>query len=235
MIEMTNVSKIYQTGKISSKALDQISLTIDQGEYVLLTGRSGSGKSTLLNILSGVDHLTEGSVRINQQEITSLNEEELSSWRGKELGIIFQFFQLIPTLSVMENLLLPMDLVNTVAKDKRERKAMELLKLVGLSEHRDKLPNALSGGEQQRVAIARALANDASILLADEPTGNLDSANAESIFELLRTLHQQGKTIVMVTHEREIIEGATRKITVNDGTIIEDIKVGGWSHVLAAV
>lgn len=235
MIEMTNVSKIYQTGKIASKALDQISLTITPGEYVLLTGRSGSGKSTLLNILSGVDHLTEGSVQINQQEITSLSEEELSRWRGKELGIIFQFFQLIPTLSVMENLLLPMDLVNTIPKDRRESKALELLKLVGLSNHQDKLPSALSGGEQQRVAIARALANDASIILADEPTGNLDSVNAEIIFELLRTLHKQGRTIVMVTHEREIIAGATRKITLNDGTIIEDIKLGGWEHVLAAV
>ena len=235
MIEMTKVSKVYQTGKVASKALKQISLTINEGEYVLLTGRSGSGKSTLLNILSGVDQLTEGKVQINQQEINTLSEEELSRWRGKELGIIFQFFQLIPTLSVLENILLPMDLVGVVPTAEREAKAIQLLELVGLEKHQDKLPSALSGGEQQRVAIARALANDASLILADEPTGNLDSANAESIFQLLRKLHHQGKTIVMVTHEREIIEGATRKITMKDGSIIEDITIGGWDHVLAAV
>lgn len=235
MIEMTKVSKVYQTGKVASRALNDISLMINEGEYVLLTGRSGSGKSTLLNILSGVDQLSDGRVRINQQEISSLNEEELSRWRGKELGIIFQFFQLIPTLSVLENILLPMDLVGVVPTAEREAKAIQLLELVGLEKHQDKLPSALSGGEQQRVAIARALANDASLILADEPTGNLDSANAESIFQLLRKLHHQGKTIVMVTHEREIIEGATRKITMKDGSIIEDITIGGWDHVLAAV
>lgn len=235
MIEMTNVSKIYQTGKVASQALKEISLTIEQGEYVLLTGRSGSGKSTLLNILSGVDQLTEGNVVINHQHISSLREEELSSWRGKELGIIFQFFQPIPTLSVMENLLLPMDLIGAVPSEEREAKAYALLEMVGLEKHQDKLPNALSGGEQQRVAIARSLANDAPLILADEPTGNLDSVNAESIFSLLRELHLQGKTIVMVTHEREEIDGATRKITLKDGHIIEDKMIGGYEHVLAAV
>ncbi|MGL9749154.1 ABC transporter ATP-binding protein [Enterococcus sp. DIV0170] len=235
MIEMTNVSKIYQTGKVASQALKEISLTIEQGEYVLLTGRSGSGKSTLLNILSGVDQLTEGNVVINHQHISSLREEELSSWRGKELGIIFQFFQLIPTLSVMENLLLPMDLIGAVPSEEREAKAYALLEMVGLEKHQDKLPSALSGGEQQRVAIARSLANDAPLILADEPTGNLDSVNAESIFSLLRELHLQGKTIVMVTHEREEIDGATRKITLKDGHIIEDKMIGGYEHVLAAV
>ena len=235
MIEMTNVSKIYQTGKVASQALKEISLTIEQGEYVLLTGRSGSGKSTLLNILSGVDQLTEGDVVINHQHISSLREEELSSWRGKELGIIFQFFQLIPTLSVMENLLLPMDLIGAVPSEEREAKAYALLEMVGLEKHQDKLPSALSGGEQQRVAIARSLANDAPLILADEPTGNLDSVNAESIFSLLRELHLQGKTIVMVTHEREEIDGATRKITLKDGHIIEDKMIGGYEHVLAAV
>lgn len=227
MIEITNVSKNYRTGNAVFKALKQISLTINRGEYVLLTGRSGSGKSTLLNILSGVDHLSEGSVLINQKRISLLNEEELSSWRGKELGIIFQFFQLIPTLSVIENILLPMDIVDVIPVEERERKAVELLELVGLKEHQDKLPSTISGGEQQRVAIARSLANDAPIVLADEPTGNLDSINAESIFRLLRKLHRQGKTIVMVTHEKEVVNGATRKITLNDGCIIEDIKVGG--------
>lgn len=235
MIEMTNVSKIYQTGKVASQALKEISLTIEQGEYVLLTGRSGSGKSTLLNILSGVDQLTEGNVVINHQHISSLREEELSSWRGKELGIIFQFFQLIPTLSVMENLLLPMDLIGAVPSEEREAKAYALLEMVGLEKHQDKLPSALSGGEQQRVAIARSLANDAPLILADEPTGNLDSVNAGSIFSLLRELHLQGKTIVMVTHEREEIDGATRKITLKDGHIIEDKMIGGYEHVLAAV
>ena len=138
MIEMTKVSKVYQTGKVASKALKQISLTINEGEYVLLTGRSGSGKSTLLNILSGVDQLTEGKVQINQQEINTLSEEELSRWRGKELGIIFQFFQLIPTLSVLENILLPMDLVGVVPAAKREAKAIQLLELVGLENETDK-------------------------------------------------------------------------------------------------
>lgn len=222
MIQVKNVNKIYQTGEVATAALRNISFTINKGEYVLLTGRSGSGKSTLLNILTGVDKPSNGEVFIEAENITGYTENQLSQWRGKQIGIIFQFFQLIPTLSVLENLLLPMDIVGIVPEKEREKKAIAILKLVGMESHQDKMPSSLSGGEQQRIAIARSLANDAPVLFADEPTGNLDSENADNIFELLKSLNNNGKTIVVVTHERETIQGATRKIVLRDGKMIAD-------------
>ena len=232
MIQIKNINKIYQTGEVAFAALNNISLNISAGEYVLLTGRSGSGKSTLLNILTGVDTPSDGEVFIGKERITGLDENGLAHWRGSNLGIVFQFFQLIPTLSVLENILLPMDLVNVVPKAQREQKAISLLQLVGMDSHKDKMPSSLSGGEQQRIAIARSLANDAPLIVADEPTGNLDSANAEMIFGLLQTLNHQGKTIVMVTHEREIIKGSTRRVVLQDGRILEDARIGKGGVVL---
>lgn len=234
MIEIKNITKVYQTGSIATNALGKITLTIRKGEYVLLTGRSGSGKSTLLNILTGVDKPSDGEVFIETKRITSLSEDELSMWRGTKIGIIFQFFQLIPTLSVLENIILPMDLVNIVPEKDREIKGMEILTLVGMEKHRDKMPSSLSGGEQQRVAIARALANNAPIIFADEPTGNLDSSNADNVFALLEKLNKKGKTIIMVTHEKGCIQGATRKIVLNDGIVIEDVKLGGEANYVSS-
>lgn len=222
MIQIKNINKIYKTGEVAFEALKNISFNIEKGEYVLLTGRSGSGKSTLLNIITGVDKPSKGDVFIDNKRISGLGENEMAEWRGKNLGIIFQFFQLIPTLSVIENILLPMDLVGYVPKHFREARAISLLNLVGMEKHKDKMPSSLSGGEQQRIAIARSLANDPPLIVADEPTGNLDSDNATMIFELLKMLKEQGKTIVMVTHESEEIIGSTRKITLKDGQIIED-------------
>lgn len=224
MIEVKKVRKLYQMGEVDTVAVRQASFKIEDGEYVLLTGRSGSGKSTMLNMLTGVDKPTSGEVWINGKEISGFTEEQLAKWRGNEIGIVFQFFQLIPTLSVIENILLPMDVVNSIPKHERERKAMQILECVGLATHRDKMPSALSGGEQQRVAIARCLANDAPIIFADEPTGNLDTENANRIYQLLCRLHNQGKTIVMVTHERVEIPGVTRNIVMGDGKVIEDIR-----------
>lgn len=229
MIQVKKVSKIYETAEVAAAALCEVSFSVRKGEYVLLTGRSGSGKSTLLNILSGVDSATKGEVTIEEERITGYTEDQLAGWRGKQVGIIFQFFQLIPTLSVLENILLPMDIVGKIPKKQREEKAAAILELVGMEAHKDKMPSALSGGEQQRIGIARSLANDAPILFADEPTGNLDSENAAKVFELLRRLNEQGRTIIMVTHEREDIPGAGRKIILKDGRIIEDtmIQTGG--------
>ncbi|ETT49798.1 MULTISPECIES: ABC transporter ATP-binding protein [unclassified Paenibacillus] len=222
MISLNNVEKNYCTEAGSYSALKNITLEIPQGEFTLIMGRSGSGKSTLLNILTGVDKPSGGEVRVNGELINPLNESEMAEWRGQNIGIVFQFFQLIPTLSVIENILLPMDLVNIIPPKLRKERALELLHKVGLANHANKRPSALSGGEQQRVAIARAIANDVKILVADEPTGNLDSRNAEIIHTLFGRLQQEGKTIIMVTHEREMIQGASRKILLKDGAIIED-------------
>ncbi|MFV0393742.1 MAG: ABC transporter ATP-binding protein [Coprobacillaceae bacterium] len=222
MIRLEKINKEYSVGNRTDIVLREINMKILPGEYIVLVGKSGSGKSTLLNIISGIDRATSGEVVINDTNISDLKEEPLASWRGKNIGIIFQFFQLIPTLSVLENILLAMNLVGIVSKEERENRAKVLLETVGLQNHMHKMPSTLSGGEQQRVAIARALANDVDIIIADEPTGNLDTKNAEEIFSLLRTLHQQGKTIIMVTHEKENIKGASRKITLQDGRIIED-------------
>jgi putative ABC transport system ATP-binding protein len=222
MIDFKNVSKVYRTGSNNYPVLRNVSLSIEKGEYVLITGKSGSGKSTLLNILTGVDGATSGDVLVNDTNILRFNETQMTQWRGENLGIIFQFFQLIPTLSVMENVLLPMDLMDKVPKQQREKKAKELLAMVGLSGHEEKMPPSLSGGEQQRVAIARSLANDVDLIVADEPTGNLDSKNANMVFDILNNLKKAGKTIVMVTHEREVTKGATRKIVIKDGEVLED-------------
>lgn len=225
MIRFKNVSKIYKNGDTDCSVLKNIFLNINKGEYVLITGKSGSGKSTLLNILNGVDKLSSGEVIVNGTNITRLNESEMSTWRGKNIGIIFQFFQLIPNISVIENILLPMDLVNVIPEKNRESKALELLQIVGLSNHKDKMPSTLSGGEQQRVAIARALANDIDIIVADEPTGNLDSTNTKIIFDLFDKLNTLGKTIIIVSHEREIMAGVTRHIIIQDGNIIKDYNI----------
>lgn len=224
MIKVQGISKIYQMGEVTATALRDISFTVDEGEYVLLSGRSGSGKSTLLNILTGVDKPSGGEVFIGTERITDYTESQLARWRGKNIGIVFQFFQLIPTLSVLENILLPMDIVGVVSKEQRNAKALGILKMLGMEIHKDKMPSALSGGEQQRVAIARSLANDADVIFADEPTGNLDLENAKKIYELLQELNEQGKTIIMVSHERDEIPGITRKIVLRDGQIMEDTK-----------
>ena len=225
MIQFENVSKIYHTGAIDYPALRNVSFSIEKGEYVLITGKSGSGKSTLLNVLTGVDGASSGDVMVNGTNIFNFNEAQMTKWRGENVGIVFQFFQLIPTLSALENILLPMDLMNKIPKSDRLKKAHELLSMVGLSGHEEKMPSALSGGEQQRVAIARSLANDVDIIIADEPTGNLDTKNAQMVFDILDKLKNAGKTVIVVTHERDILKGASRKIVIKDGVIQEDYQL----------
>ena len=227
MIQFRNVNKIYRTGANDYPVLKNVSFGIEKGEYVIITGKSGSGKSTLLNILTGVDNASSGDVMVNGTNILRLDEAQMTRWRGENVGIVFQFFQLIPTLSVLENILLPMDLINRIPQGKRTERAKELLAMVGLSGHDGKMPSALSGGEQQRVAIARAIANNVELIVADEPTGNLDTKNAEMIFDILSELNKSGKTIVMVTHEKDTMKGASRKIIVKDGEVLEDYLLKG--------
>ena len=222
LIELKNVSKSFQSGAGRYMALKSINLRIEKGEYLTITGRSGSGKSTLLNMLTGIDHPSEGKVIINGTDIHTLNESKLALWRGVNVGIVFQFFQLIPTLTILENLMLAMDFVKVIPAEKRRERANQLLKQVGINEQGDKLPAALSGGEQQRAAIARALANDPPILVADEPTGNLDSKNADAVKKIFTELVNMGKTVIVVTHENMPESLDKRVITVLDGSIVEN-------------
>src|SRR5690349_1102947 len=201
VIDLRQVNKFYKTAVGDYHALKDIDLCICAGEFVSIIGKSGSGKSTLLNMITGIDRPSAGEVYVNGTAVHELNENKMARWRGKNLGIVFQFFQLLPTISVIENIMLPMDFCRTYPMREREKRALELLDLVELKEHAYKLPTALSGGQQQRVAIARALANDPPIIIADEPTGNLDSKTADSVFELFRDLVAQGKTIIIVTHD----------------------------------
>ena len=221
-IQLTQVSKWFESPAGRFDALKNIDLTIGQGEYVAIAGKSGSGKSTLLNMLTGIDHPSQGTVTINASQIHRLDESRLATWRGANIGIVFQFFQLIPTLSIAENLLLAMDFVNVIPKKERRQRAAMLLSQVGIAKHAAKLPAALSGGEQQRAAIARALANDAPILVADEPTGNLDSKTAESIQSLFVELVAKGKTVIVVTHENLSATKYDRVFMLNDGVIASD-------------
>ena len=223
-IQLNQLSKFYETSAGRFSALKNITITIDKGEYIAIVGKSGSGKSTLLNMLTGIDHPDEGTVVINNQEVHSLNENNLATWRGKNIGIVFQFLQLIPTLTILENILLAMEFVNVIPKKDRVRRAESLLEQVGISSHKNKFPTALSGGEQQRAAIARALANDPPILVADEPTGNLDSKTTEVILKLFAALIKLGKTVIVVTHDTSAVTTYSRIITIKDGEIIEDTK-----------
>jgi putative ABC transport system ATP-binding protein len=222
MMILENVSKTFQTGNREFTALSNVTFTINRGEYVAVIGKSGSGKSTLLNMLTSIDHPTAGNVVINDTDISNLSETKLAQWRGKNIGIVFQFFQLIPTLTIKENILLAMDFVNTIPAANRLSRANELLQQVDIADQADKMPGALSGGQQQRAAIARALANDPAIIVADEPTGNLDSANASSVHRILASLAQAGKTVIVVTHEKDTNAAYKRTITLSDGIIISD-------------
>jgi putative ABC transport system ATP-binding protein len=219
-IELKNIDKVYNTGKTEFQALKEVDLVLDNGGLIAIVGPSGSGKSTMLNMITGIDRPTNGSVTIDGQRIDNMKENALAKWRGENIGIIFQFFQLFPTLTALENAMLPMDLAKKGSlKDRRER-AQKNLELVGLGDKLYNLPSELSGGEQQRVAIARALANDPKIIIGDEPTGNLDSKTEGMMFELLQKLNKQGKTVIFVTHSKELADKAAKKITILDGQVV---------------
>ncbi len=222
IIELCSVNKLYKTAVGDYPALKDINLQIDAGEFVSIIGKSGSGKSTLLNMITGIDRPSTGEVYVNDTAVHQLSENRMARWRGKNLGVVFQFFQLLPTISVIENIMLPMDFCRTYPMREREKRALSLLKLVELDDHAYKLPTALSGGQQQRVAIARALANDPPVVIADEPTGNLDSKTADSVFELFNDLVTQGKTIIVVTHDSGLAKRTHRTALIADGEIVNE-------------
>ncbi len=220
LIDMRGVTKAYETSAGPFTALKNIDLQIEAGEFTAIVGKSGSGKSTMLNMLTGIDRPTSGEVGINGTAVTTLNEDQIATWRGRNIGVVFQFFQLMPTLTVIENVMMPMDFCNVYAPRERRIRALTLLKQVGVADQADKFPVKLSGGQQQRVAIARALANDPPILVADEPTGNLDSHTADDVLTLFQNLADNGKTVVMVTHERDVASWVSRVVRLADGEIV---------------
>jgi putative ABC transport system ATP-binding protein len=220
MLRLENVTREYTTGSKKVRALDELSLSVEAGDFLGVVGRSGSGKSTLLNLLAGLDRPTSGSIWVDGQDLAKMDGNELAKHRQRTVGVVFQFFYLVPVMSALENVALALAFAG-MAKNLRREKAKALLAQVGLDHRADHLPSELSGGEQQRVAIARALANDPRFILADEPTGNLDSATAEEILGIFQTLHKQGRTIVCVTHETDLIaELATKFITLKDGRLV---------------
>lgn len=223
IVQVRNVIKRFPVGDGEVTVLRGINLTITSGEFVALVGPSGNGKSTLLNMITGIDHPSEGEVVVTDQSIHTMSENELAVWRGEHLGIIFQFFQLLPALSLIKNVMLPMDLVKTVPRRERPERAMALLDMVGLADQAHKLPSQVSGGQQQRAAIARALANDPPLIVADEPTGNLDSTTAEDVFQLFQGLIARGKTMVMVTHSLDLAVRGSRVVEIRDGRITNDV------------
>lgn len=222
IIRLQNISKGYPAGDKVFYALDGIDVNIQQGQYVTILGRSGSGKSTFLNIVTGIDQPETGEIEVDGTSLLTLSENKLAKWRGQNIGIVFQFFQLLPTLSIIENILLPMDFCKKIPVSKRISRAHELLKMCGIEDQAFKLPSTLSGGQKQRAAIARALANDPAILVADEPTGNLDTATTKNILDLFITLKKKGKTLIIVTHEQELALHSDRIIHLEDGRIIKD-------------
>jgi putative ABC transport system ATP-binding protein len=224
LIELCRVSKAYQTPSGSFTALHDINLHVRKNEFVAVVGKSGSGKSTLINLITGIDRPSTGEVTIAGTPIHRLRENQLAGFRGRTVGIVFQFFQLLPTLTVLENVMLPMDLCNTYTTGVRHDRAMALLERVGITEQAQKLPATLSGGQQQRAAIARALANDPPLVVADEPTGNLDTSTADAVLALFTDLVAQGKTVVLVTHERDVRRYVSRQVTLVDGRIADDIQ-----------
>lgn len=223
MVQADDVVKAYPLEAGEVVAVDHLDLEIAGGEFVAIVGRSGSGKTTLLNLLAGIDRPTSGAVRVAGADLGSLSESGLASWRGGKVGLVFQFFQLLPTLTVAENVRLPMDFAKRIPVGERSSRARLLLEQVGIADQADKLPSTLSGGQQQRAAIARALANDPPVLLADEPTGNLDSHTADAVLAVFSALNAEGRTIVVVTHETDIRSVTSRTITLQDGRKVDDV------------
>jgi ABC-type lipoprotein export system ATPase subunit len=223
MIDLRGLTKVYQTPIGPFPALRGIDLQIGRGEFLSVVGKSGSGKSTLINMFTGIDHPTSGEIVVADTHVRRLNEGQMAEWRGRTMGIVFQFFQLLPTLTLAENVMLPMDLARMYSPAERYERAFHLLEQVGLAGDGHKFPATVSGGQQQRAAIARALANDPAIVVADEPTGNLDTQSAEAIFHLFETSTASGKTIVMVTHDDELAERAPRTVVLADGLIVDEI------------
>lgn len=224
-IEIKSLEKTYNGSSAKFNALNEINLTISQGEFVVIVGKSGCGKSTLLNLLTGIDRPTKGEIIVGNVPLHKMNNNELALWRGENAGIVFQFFQLLPNLTILENVMLPMEFAgNYSSYQSRKERAIHLLKQVELFDHINKFPQKLSGGEKQRAAIARSLANNPQLITADEPTGNLDSQNSEMIHNLFNNLSAEGKTIIYVTHEKEIALNYNRKITLADGKIINQVE-----------
>jgi putative ABC transport system ATP-binding protein len=220
LIALAGVEKVYPMGRVEYRALRGVDLSIADGEMVAVVGPSGSGKSTILNLITGIDRPTAGTVTVDGRDLAGLSEEQLAVWRGANVGIVFQFFQLLPTLSALENAVLPLDFARRGSKRERYEQARHNLELVGLADKGDHLPAELSGGERQRVAIARALAADPKLVVGDEPTGNLDTATAVEMFELLERLNAAGKTVLYVTHDLELAERAHRVVTIRDGLVV---------------
>lgn len=221
MITLEQVTKSYKTRSGLLTVLKGVSLHVAAGEFVAIVGPSGSGKSTLINMFTGIDRPNSGEVYVAGQRLTHLSENDIAQWRGRQVGVVFQFFQLLPTLTVLENVMLPMHYASTYPGARRQR-ALALLERVGLPEAAHKYPSQISGGQQQRAAIARALANDPPLIVGDEPTGNLDATSAGMMFELFETLVSEGKTIVMVTHDRDLAGQVPRVVEVRDGRILTD-------------
>ncbi len=222
LIRMDHVSRYFNNAGGQIKALEDIHLSVQEGEYVSVVGRSGSGKSTLMNMITGIDHPTAGDVVIAGTNTQVLSENDMAAWRCRNLGIVFQFYQLIPVLSVLDNIILPMQLLGPDSAEKHLARAEELLQAVDLSNKKDRFPAQLSGGEQQRVALARAIANDPAILIADEPTGNLSASEAEKVMGLIEKTVSEGRTVIYVTHDLDLAAKARRTITLSDGELIKD-------------
>jgi putative ABC transport system ATP-binding protein len=222
LIDLRDVIKTYETGAGDVTVLKDINLRVQAGEFVGVVGPSGSGKSTLLNMVTGIDRPTRGKVFIGGEAVHALSENQLARWRGRHVGVIFQFFQLLPTLTIVENVMLPMDFCGVYRRRERKERAMHLLDQVDIADQAHKLPNALSGGQQQRAAIARALANNPPVVVADEPTGNLDTATANEVFALFEDLVSQGKTMMIVTHDRSLSARTHRVLHLLDGRIHRD-------------
>jgi len=228
LIELQQLCKVYETAAGDFPALRGINAQVFTGEFLGVIGKSGAGKSTLLNMITGVDHATSGEVIFHSNgktnSIQKMSEDELAFWRGRNIGVVYQSFQLLPMLTLVENIQLPMDLCGLYQRGKSHQRALELLQMVELEEHAYKLPNFITGGQQQRVAIARALANDPPVIVADEPTGSLDSVTAEHIFQLFERLVEKGKTIIMVTHDNSLAPRFTRHLYIQDGEIVPELR-----------
>jgi len=231
IVRLSAVDKTFHVGDSAVRVLKDISFSVQAGEFVSVVGPSGSGKSTLLNMMTGIDAPSTGEVVVTGRAIHAMSENALAAWRGENVGIIFQFFQMLPALNLLQNVILPMDFAAKYPRHERSDRAAKLLRMVGLADQLHKLPNMVSGGQQQRAAIARALANDPPLLVTDEPTGNLDGRTADDVFELFLRLSAQGKTIIMVTHNTELAGRVPRLIEVSDGRIARDERTGATVEV----